>query len=121
MDFYLRVTFLLPLSVASWQRPFWNGMASPPEATALNRILPADKRASMLSAVSLSVQLGGLAGALGFGFIVGRFGITIAWLIAAGVLAASASLFLMVRSVNLVHPGSGQLPKQVQNTRLYDE
>ncbi|MBN2875565.1 MAG: MFS transporter, partial [Spirochaetales bacterium] len=51
---------------------FWNGMASPPEATALNRILPADKRASMLSAVSLTVQLGGFAGAIGFGFVVGR-------------------------------------------------
>jgi MFS family permease len=77
---------------------FWNGMASPPEMTALNRILPADKRASMLSAASLSVQLGGFAGALGFGFVVGRFGITAAWLIAAVILAASAALFLVLGS-----------------------
>jgi predicted MFS family arabinose efflux permease len=88
---------------------FWNGMASPPEATALNRILPADKRASMLSAVSLSVQLGGFAGALGFGFIVGKFGITAAWMTAAGILAVSAVLFLFVGSSKLVAPGSGKL------------
>ncbi|MBN2875477.1 MAG: hypothetical protein JXM71_10325, partial [Spirochaetales bacterium] len=86
---------------------FWNGMASPPEATALNRILPADKRASMLSAVSLTVQLGGFAGAIGFGFVVGRFGITTAWFIAAGILAASAGLFLFVGSSTRVADGSG--------------
>jgi MFS family permease len=90
---------------------FWNGMASPPETTALNRILPADKRASMLSAVSLSVQLGGLAGALGFGLVVGSMGITVAWLIAAGILAASAFLFLLLGSVKLEAPGSGNRSK----------
>jgi len=72
---------------------FWNGMASPPEATMLNRLLPADKRASMLSAVSLAVQLGGLIGSVMFGFIAGSYGIRSAWFIAAGVLAASALLY----------------------------
>jgi len=72
---------------------FWNGMASPPEATLLNRLLPSDKRASMLSAVSLAVQLGGLIGALAFGLVVGSYGIQAAWFIAAGVLGASALLY----------------------------
>ncbi len=75
---------------------FWNGIASPLEATALNRMIPADKRASMLSALSLSVQLGGFSGAIGFGLVVGRHGIVLAWLVAAGILAASAFLFLLV-------------------------
>jgi len=72
---------------------FWNGMASPPESTMLNRLLPPDKRASMLSAVSLAVQLGGLLGAVAFGFAAGSFGIPVAWFIAAAVLASSALLY----------------------------
>ena len=72
---------------------FWNGMASPPEATLLNRLLPSDKRASMLSAVSLAVQLGGLIGAVVFGLVVGSHGIQAAWFIAAGVLGVSALLY----------------------------
>lgn len=72
---------------------FWNGMASPPESTMLNRLLPPDKRASMLSAVSLAVQLGGLVGAVVFGLVVGSYGIQAAWFIAAGALGASAFLY----------------------------
>lgn len=78
---------------------FWNGMASPLETTVLNRLLPSDKRASMLSAASLAVQLGGLVGAVGFGLVVGAAGIAMAWFIAAGVLAASSFLFLVVGKV----------------------
>jgi len=72
---------------------FWNGMASPPEATMLNRLLPSDKRASMLSSFSLAVQLGGLIGAVAFGLVVGSYGIQAAWFIAAAVLAVSALLY----------------------------
>lgn len=74
---------------------FWNGMASPLETTVLNRILPSDKRASMLSMVSMAVQLGGLVGAVAFGLIVGAVGIPMAWFASAAVLAASASLLPM--------------------------
>ncbi|OHD22371.1 MAG: hypothetical protein A2Y38_22090 [Spirochaetes bacterium GWB1_59_5] len=72
---------------------FWNGMSSPPESTMLNRMLPSDKRASMLSAVSLAVQLGGLLGSVAFGLVVGSFGVSAAWIIAAAVLASSAFLY----------------------------
>jgi len=77
---------------------FWNGMSSVPEATLLNRSLPSDKRASMLSLVSLAVQLGGLAGALSFGLIVGASSIRVAWLIAAAILGLSAFLFRVRRA-----------------------
>lgn len=75
----------------------WNGMASPAESTLLNGFLPPDTRASMLSAVSLAVQLGGFVGSIAFGLIVGAVGITPAWLIAAVALAASAALFVPMR------------------------
>lgn len=71
---------------------FWNGMASPLETTVLNRLLPSDKRASMLSMVSMAVQLGGLVGSVAFGIIVGSAGIPTAWFVAAAVLATSAFL-----------------------------
>jgi len=81
---------------------FWNGMASPPEATMLNRLLPPDKRASMLSAVSLAVQLGGLFGSVAFGLVVGSWGIPVAWFIAAAVLAASALLYPLAVSGRMI-------------------
>lgn len=90
---------------------FWNGMASPPEATVLNRALPSDKRASMLSAVSLAVQLGGMVGSVAFGLVVKSSGIRVAWFIAAGVLAASSFLFPFAAS----HYG-GQTKNSSQST-----
>ena len=90
---------------------FWNGMASPPEATVLNRALPSDKRASMLSAVSLAVQLGGMVGSVAFGLVVKSSGIRVAWFIAAGVLAVSSFLFPFAAS----HYG-GQTKNSSQST-----
>ena len=98
----LTATFIVALSVQTsaggftllyLSMFFWNGMTSPPESTMLNRLIPADKRATMLSAVSLVIQLGGLIGAVLFGLIVGSHGIQLAWLLAAGVLGASALLY----------------------------
>jgi len=77
---------------------FWNGMASPLETTLLNRVLPSDKRASMLSMVSMAMQLGGLVGSVVFGLVVGAAGIPVAWFAAAAVLGASAFLFPLAAS-----------------------
>lgn len=73
---------------------FWNGVA-----LGDNRTEPAaasDKRASMLSMVSMAVQLGGLVGSVAFGIIAGSAGIPTAWFVAAAVLATSASLLPVV-------------------------
>lgn len=72
----------------------WNGMVNPPEGTVLNLRIPADRRASLLSVASLLVQLGGLAGALAFGALVGPLKIPGVWFAAAAVFAASAPLYL---------------------------
>ncbi|HUW70284.1 MAG TPA: MFS transporter [bacterium] len=77
---------------------FWNGMASPLETTVLNRALPSDKRASMLSMVSMAMQLGGLIGAVVFGLVVGAAGIPFAWFVAAAALGASAFLLPIAAS-----------------------
>jgi predicted MFS family arabinose efflux permease len=77
---------------------FWNGMASPLETTVLNRVLPSDKRASMLSMVSMAMQLGGLVGSVVFGLVVGAAGIPFAWFVAAAALGASAFLLPIAAS-----------------------
>lgn len=76
---------------------FWNGMANPPEGTVLNLRIPGERRASLLSAVSLLVQLGGLGGAAVFGALVAPLGIPGIWLVGAAVFAASAPLYLAAR------------------------
>lgn len=85
---------------------FWNGMASPLENTVLNRALPSDKRASMLSMVSMAMQLGGLVGSVVFGLVVGAAGIPVAWFAAATVLGASAFLLPLAASGSAGSPGS---------------
>ena len=73
---------------------FWNGMANIPEMTMLNREIPSEYRASILSVTSFTVQLGGACGLLLFGFVAGRASIAAAWQIAAAVFGLSAFLYL---------------------------
>jgi MFS family permease len=84
----------------------WNGMVNPPEGTVLNLRIPAERRASLLSAASLLVQLGGLAGALAFGFLVGPLKIPGVWFAAAAVFAASAPLYLAARRAENARVGA---------------
>ncbi len=79
---------------------FWNGLSNPPESTLLNRAIPPDRRASLLSMASLAVQLGGLAGSAVFGAVAGGISIEAAWIIAAVVFGASACLYIPLRAQN---------------------
>ena len=84
----------------------WNGMVNPPEGTVLNLRIPAERRASLLSVASLLVQLGGLAGALAFGALVGLLKIPGVWFAAAAVFAASAPLYLAAYGAEKSRGGS---------------
>ena len=68
--------------------------ASPVESAMLNELVPDERRSTLISVNSLLMQLGGLAGALVFGFISQRQGIGLSWTVAAIVLGLSALLYV---------------------------
>ena len=76
----------------------FNGAANVPENTAFNAEAPEERRSSLLSLVSLLVQLGGVLGSLGFGALVGLIGIPWVW-VAAGLGFAASSLLYLGASV----------------------
>lgn len=83
----------------------FNGMANPPEATLFNREIPSERRASLLSLASLFMQLGGIVGALGFGFLASRSSISLTWAVAGAIFAASAGIYVIVeRRMRVAEP-----------------
>lgn len=85
---------LLPFAAVYLLLFMFNGMASIPETTALNRHIPDDKRSSILSLSSLVVQVGGVLGALLFSLLLTFTTISVVWLIAGLLFAGSGFLFL---------------------------
>jgi len=73
---------------------FFNGMANIPESTVFNLEIPEDKRSSLLSISSLTVQLGGVAGSLLFSFLVSKTTISGIWIIAGALFAVSSVLYI---------------------------
>ena len=67
-----------------------------PHATLFNDEVPAAKRSSMLSVQSLANYVGGGVGSIALGYISDSFSISTAWMIAAGLLALSLPLYLLV-------------------------
>ena len=74
-----------------------NGIGSLPESTLYNAHVPSERRASLLSLLSLVVQLGGVIGSLAWSRLVGPVGIAGLGLAAGIILAVSGALFLLVR------------------------
>jgi len=82
----------------------FNGGMNVPEAAALNSLLPGDKRASFLSLVSLSTQVGGIVASLAFGIAKRTMDISSIWLLAAALFLGSAPLYLRAaRSAEIHH------------------
>jgi len=84
---------LLPFAAVYLFLFMFNGMASIPETTALNRCIPDDKRSSILSLSSLAVQVGGVMGALLFSLLLNFTTISVVWIITGLLFAASGFLF----------------------------
>ncbi len=74
---------------------FFNGLASVPEGTVLNKAIPEAGRSSILSIASLAVQLGGAATSFAAAAFVPRFGIVWAWILAGLLFAASSACYLL--------------------------
>ena len=72
------------------------GILSSPVITLLNNEIPANRRSSMLSLISLTAYVGSFIGSVGLGFIAQQTSIGLAWAISGVVLSVSAFLFLRV-------------------------
>ena len=79
-----------------WLVYFSRGTMNSPHATLFNDEVPAAKRSSMLSVQSLANYVGGGVGSIALGYISDSFSISTAWMIAAGLLALSLPLYLLV-------------------------
>ena len=79
-----------------WLVYFSRGTMNSPHATLFNDEVPAAKRSSMLSVQSLANYVGGGLGSIALGYVSDSFSISTAWMIAAGLLALSLPLYLLV-------------------------
>lgn len=73
---------------------FMNGLGFPVENELLHDQVSADVRTTVLSIKSLSLQAGGLVASLTIARLAEAAGISVAWWVAAGVLALSSIAFL---------------------------
>jgi len=79
-----------------WLAYFANALTGSPIATILNEQVPAERRSSTLSVVSLAGYLGAFAGSAGFGVLAQHAGIPVVWTVAGVILAGSAGLLLAI-------------------------
>lgn len=68
------------------------GMASVPEGVILNREIPNEIRASVLSVYSLSMQVGGLTGSLLFSILINYISIPKIWIVAAAIVLVTVAI-----------------------------
>jgi MFS transporter, DHA1 family, quinolone resistance protein len=73
----------------------FNGIGNPVEQSILNKEIPSESRATLLSVVSFIMQVGGMAGSMIWGIISQTRGIGFTWKIGAGILILSSFPYLM--------------------------
>jgi len=89
---------------------FFNGTSNPVEQSILNREIPSESRATLLSVISFIMQTGGMTGALLGGIIAEARGIPFTWKTGAVILMISSILYLLVlRKKKIVTGGSNEL------------
>jgi len=74
---------------------FGNGFMGVAENTMLNVEIPNEKRASLLSLISLSVQIGGICAALVFSIIKRYTSINVIWIVAGIIVLLSSLLYFI--------------------------
>lgn len=72
------------------------GLVGPLHAEMLHRQISSEERTTMLSADSLSLQLGGLVGTAGIAALAAATSIALGWVVVAGTVAASSLLYLVI-------------------------
>jgi MFS family permease len=90
----------LPIAVLLFWLVYLNmGVVNSPSNTILNQQIPSEHRSSMLSIASLASYLGGALGGFLLGYIAEQFSISMAWIIAGGILVISLSLYLRIDGI----------------------
>ena len=79
-----------------WLLFIFNGVMKSPHAALFNDNIPEDQRSTLLSFESLMLQIGGLIGSIGLGYVSQAFSISNAWFIGAGVLALSSLCYVFL-------------------------
>lgn len=82
-----------------WTLFAFNGMSNSPHAAILNSQVPSEKRSTLLSFESFSMQIGNMIGALIMGFISKNISISVAWLIGALILIFSSFAYIFMPDV----------------------
>ncbi len=75
-----------------------NGMSNSPHATIFNSQVPSKRRSTLMSFESFVIQIGGMVGALFFGYVALVTSISTAWTIGGFMLLASSATYLMLSS-----------------------
>jgi predicted MFS family arabinose efflux permease len=76
---------------------FFLELRAPLAQTLLHQACPPGRRASVLSAYSMSTNAGAVVGSLGLGTILGRHGVPVIWLVAAAAIALASVAYLRLR------------------------
>jgi len=79
-----------------WGLFIFNGVMNSPHAAIFNDNIPEDQRSTLLSFESVVMQVGGLIGSIGLGYLSQNFSITIAWFVGAGILALSSLCYIFL-------------------------
>lgn len=99
-DIYIFILALVVLNAAK-------GASGAPRESLFHAYVPDDKRSTLLSLQSLIMQIGGLVGMLGLGFIAEKYSIATAWQMGGGIVLISGLVLLV-------------LPKRMENTPVVE-
>lgn len=108
---------------------FFLELRAPLAQTLLHQACPSGRRASVLSAYSMSTNAGAVVGSLVLGTLLGRLGASMIWLVAAAAVAVAGVAYLRLRSPQgqlgadhlqqAAEPvGSGAVPEPVAGQRV---
>ncbi|MBC8334701.1 MAG: MFS transporter [Anaerolineales bacterium] len=79
-----------------WGLFIFNGIMNSPHAAIFNDNIPEEQRSTLLSFESVVMQMGGVLGSIGLGYLSQSFSIAIAWFVGAGVLAFSSLFYIFL-------------------------
>lgn len=84
----------------------FNGISNPVEQSILNREIPSESRATLLSVISFIMQAGGMTGALIGGILAQVRGVGFTWKVGAGLLMISSISYLLAAKKKKIVTGA---------------
>jgi predicted MFS family arabinose efflux permease len=79
-----------------WLLFIFNGVMNSPHAALLNDNIPEEQRSTLLSFEALMLQIGGLLGSVGLGYLSDNLSIPTAWFVGAGILILSSFFYIFL-------------------------